>query len=265
MMDACKRKCMVFAVSALLTILLQLIGLLQLSNVVRLGLPIHPVVPVLAVVLPAVTFFLALVPVVACKRSFAERRFVYPAVVAGEIVFTAHVLARLCGRIVRAHGTTCYEARWQHWFDHKSCKIGKIERALQCCGFSTPSDRAFPFGENGESGLCVQEYGFADACAGKWVAETEMVAKSCMFVFFMVLFASFACLFRWIRTHRAKKQLSGLDAGSEDDDEPYADHTREPDESSKMMPAALTGPVEDGTLSSDDPPSYSVVAPPVNA
>ncbi|KAK9242269.1 hypothetical protein V1506DRAFT_548073 [Lipomyces tetrasporus] len=260
MMDASKRKRMVFAVSALLTILLQLIGLLQLSNVIRLRLPIHPVVPILAVFLPVVTLFLALVPV-ACQRGFAERRFVYPVVVAGNIVFTGHVLGRLCGRFVRSNGTKCYEARWQHWFEHKSCKIGKIERALQCCGFSTPYDRAFPFAENdaSESDLCVQEYGFADACAGKWAAKTEMVAKSCMFVFFMVLLASFVCLFRWIRAYKAKTQLSGLDAGSEDD-EPYVDDTREPDESSKMMPA-LTAAVEQATPS-DDPPSYSVVARP---
>ncbi|KAK9494306.1 hypothetical protein V1508DRAFT_42676 [Lipomyces doorenjongii] len=251
-MEACKGKRMIICASTLVTVLLQLIGLLQLYNVVRLGLPIPPVVPALAMILPVVALFLSMLPV-ACWRHFAERRFFYPAIVAGNIVFTAHVLGKLCSRSVRSHASKCYEARWERWFQSKSCKIGRIERALQCCGFSTPYDRAFPFADNTSwSDLCVKKYHFTDACADKWAYETDMVAKSCMFVFFMVLLASFVCLFRWIRAYKGKKSLHEVDAADEESDFDDAPAN----EVSKMI---KTQDAVEAQTPSDDPPSYSIV------
>ncbi|KAK9372146.1 uncharacterized protein V1513DRAFT_453249 [Lipomyces chichibuensis] len=253
-MEACKTKRMIVCASTLVAVLLQLIGLLQLCNVVRLGLPIPPIVPTLAMILPVVALFVAILPV-ACPLHVAEKRFFYPAIVAGNIVVAAHVLGELCRRFVRSHASEYYEARWERWFQKKSCKIGRIERALQCCGFSTPYDRAFPFADNASgSDLCVKKYHFTDACADKWAYKTDMVAKSCIFVFFMVLLASFVCLFRWIRAYKAQRSLHGVDAADEESDGDDAPAN----EFSKMI---KTQDAAEAQTPSEDPPSYSVVEP----
>ncbi|KAK9240062.1 hypothetical protein V1525DRAFT_396754 [Lipomyces kononenkoae] len=253
-MEACNRKRLIVGVAMLVTGLLELIALLQLSNIVRLGLPIPCFVPTLAAVLPIVTLLLSILPV-ACSRIFAERRLFYPAIVAGNILFAGRVLGKLYCRFVRSHRHNFYEKKWEHWFQKKSCKIGRIERALQCCGFSTPYDRAFPFADNdSESGMCVKEYQFTEPCGQKWAYETEMVVKSCMFVFFIVLLASFVCLFRWIRAYRKSKALSReFDVGDEESDNDEAS-TTEFSEIVKMKDDATEAQVP-----SDDPPSYYVV------
>ncbi|KAK9368816.1 hypothetical protein V1509DRAFT_621542 [Lipomyces kononenkoae] len=225
------RKRLIFGVAMLVTVLLQLIGLLQLSNVVRLGLPIPYFVPALASLLPVVTLLLSILPV-ACSRIFTERRLVYPAIVAGNIVFTGRVLGKLYCRFVRSHRHNFYEKRWEHWFQKRSCKIGRIERALQCCGFSSPSDRAFPFADSDskESDMCVKEYHFTEPCGQKWSYETEMVVKSCMFVFFIVLLASFVCLFRWIRAYKKSKavlhEFESVDEESDNDETPTSEFNK---------------------------------------
>lgn len=47
-----------------------------------------------------------------------------------------------------------------------------IQDRLQCCGFKTVKDRAWPFDD---AGHCVRETGRTQACAGLWVKEEHRV------------------------------------------------------------------------------------------
>jgi len=55
---------------------------------------------------------------------------------------------------------------WKQMFSEKSIQIKSIQQSLECCGFASTKDRAYPFpGKDTTATACVEKYGYSQPCA----------------------------------------------------------------------------------------------------
>jgi len=64
--------------------------------------------------------------------------------------------------------------RWQKLFaEHNGGAIRKIQDMLDCCGFNSAKDRAWPFPGSGASATCAESSHRTAACVGPWTAALQ--------------------------------------------------------------------------------------------
>ena len=66
------------------------------------------------------------------------------------------------------------ETTWQRLFSaHNADAIRRIQDHLNCCGFNTVRDRAWPFQGHEVSRQCSEIYDRTTACSGPWRAALQ--------------------------------------------------------------------------------------------
>lgn len=98
----------------------------------------------------------------------------------GLLIYST-VVATLAGtRIAPVGGLRCsLLERWQDLFRAKDAdSIRAIQDGLECCGFSSVRDMAYPFpnSSNGGAKACAQTYGRTESCIDGWRWAERMCA-----------------------------------------------------------------------------------------
>ncbi|ERS98983.1 hypothetical protein HMPREF1624_04178 [Sporothrix schenckii ATCC 58251] len=180
-----------------LLILLFGVAIYEHVHATALALPLSPALTVLAIVLPVVSFANTVVLPAALAVDdgtnnnnnssgrvlvFARRRpllvaSLVQALNAGQfllaVVLAVLFLERSAPSAIRA---CVVGTAWQHLFATKNAAVvRRIQDALDCCGFNSVRDRAWPFAEDiGHGGAaCAERFGRTQACAAPWTAALE--------------------------------------------------------------------------------------------
>ncbi|KAI8649725.1 hypothetical protein NCS55_01434900 [Fusarium keratoplasticum] len=137
-----------------------------------LSLPISPAISVLTIILPIAAFLNAYTHPSLLRRSHASNRLQHFAPVVLQTLqgLVTTILATLLFEgVVPSQGLECLlETSWMGMFRaHDASGIRRIQDALDCCGFNSVKDRAYPFPKSGPS-TCAETYGRITACRGLW-------------------------------------------------------------------------------------------------
>ena len=84
------------------------------------------------------------------------------------------LLITLASTALSEPALTCgLASRWQQMFQAKDGDtIQAIQDSLECCGFRTVTDKAWPFPAKGvDAKACVTKFGWRKSCKGIWTAE----------------------------------------------------------------------------------------------
>lgn len=90
------------------------------------------------------------------------------------------------------------ETQWRRFFRaHNQEAIRGIQTALQCCGYNSVRDQAWPFpGQGVDADACVRSLGFHRRCADVWMEEQltagrlAMTSGACALVFIVRIMLS---------------------------------------------------------------------------
>ena len=139
-----------------------------------LSLPIPPVITILTAVLPLLGFLNAYThpTLLHGARSPSAGRLgqLLPTILQTLQALLAAVLATLLleGAVPSRALDCLLEDRWLARFRaHDGGRIRQIQDSLDCCGFNSVRDRAFPFPGDTPS-TCPETYGRSLACRGPW-------------------------------------------------------------------------------------------------
>ncbi|KAL1900570.1 hypothetical protein Sste5346_002293 [Sporothrix stenoceras] len=160
-----------------------------------LSLPLSPVLTVLAIVLPVLSFANTIALPAALTATdnndsltlvLTRRR---PLLVASllqgfhliqlllAIILAVFFFERTAPSSIRS---CLLGTAWQHLFATKNAAaLRRIQDALDCCGFNSVRDRAWPFAEHvGRGGgvACAERFGRTQACAAPWTAALQRTA-----------------------------------------------------------------------------------------
>ncbi|KAK9478453.1 hypothetical protein V1514DRAFT_357351 [Lipomyces japonicus] len=153
-------------------LILTLLGVMQLTKALHFNLPVPLIFPALAIILPSITLFLLFLPI-ASARVFESRRAVYPVLLTGLLVISSILLG--------------FMAPFHNHALIKSGRIERIQSSLQCCGFNSVYDRAYPFpSSENTANACVLAFKYSQSCAQKWMHESNVVTVWCTVVFVSV-------------------------------------------------------------------------------
>ncbi|KAK2762343.1 hypothetical protein FQN54_001353 [Arachnomyces sp. PD_36] len=89
------------------------------------------------------------------------------------------------------------ETRWQHFYANKDANaIRTIQSALQCCGFRSIHDRAWPFKDaDHDDTACERALGYTQSCLAGWRREEQTGA------WFVLVAALSSILLKFILAH----------------------------------------------------------------
>ncbi|KAJ8102862.1 hypothetical protein POJ06DRAFT_57738 [Lipomyces tetrasporus] len=213
-MERNRRNRIALTVSTTITLILTLLGVMQLTKTTHFLLPVSSFFPTMAILLPSMTLFCLIIPI-ASPSVFAARRLFYPAALI-VIIFTATILLGLLSPYISPNLSHCiHDALWSRLFGEKSLKIERIENVLRCCGFNTPYDRAYPFpSSSAGANACVLEYKYTESCAYKWQHETKIVAEWCVVSFSIILLAGIGGLLHTILVYKRQSTQVSRDPRS---------------------------------------------------
>ncbi|KAI6781804.1 uncharacterized protein J7T54_004970 [Emericellopsis cladophorae] len=136
-----------------------------------LSLPITPVVTILTAILPLVSFFNAYTyPSVLANTRHRDSRLARLAPTIPQIVqalVTTILATVLFEASVPSQAMSCIlENGWMARFRaHDANTIRRVQDMLECCGFNSVKDRAYPF-PRGTPSTCAETYGRTVACRG---------------------------------------------------------------------------------------------------
>lgn len=154
-----------------------------LHRINTLSLPIPNVQSAFTLALPALGG-IALETLISFQSSLAAKGELqysktFQAITAAFLIYET-VLATLAGsRIAPLGGLWCpLHDRWQDLYHNKDAThIRRIQDALECCGFASVKDMAWPFPEKGRgTETCVVRYEREQACLPLWRDEERKVA-----------------------------------------------------------------------------------------
>ncbi|GAO14049.1 hypothetical protein UVI_02035980 [Ustilaginoidea virens] len=137
-----------------------------------LSLPISPALTIITVLLPLAAAANALFYL----RSAAPYGVVATALQVAQGVLTAVLATLLFASAVPSAARACLlSTLWQRLFRARDAEsILRIQDALDCCGFNTVRDRAWPFpADRVPAHQCAETYGRDAACARPWGAALQ--------------------------------------------------------------------------------------------
>jgi hypothetical protein len=144
-----------------------------------LSLPISPVISIIVAILPIIGFLNAYIhpTLLHNARSSSAGRLsqLLPFVLQTIQALAATILATiLLERAVPSQTLDCLlENQWERRFRaHDAGSIRQVQDSLDCCGFNSVKDRAFPFAHNGPS-TCAETFGRSLPCRGPWRAAMQ--------------------------------------------------------------------------------------------
>jgi hypothetical protein len=146
-----------------------------------LSLPISPVVSALAVILPIISFVNAFIyPTLlryAQSSNFLAK--ISPYIFQGlQTILTTILATLLADTAIPTETMDCLlETKWKEMFiNHDSASIKRIQDMLNCCGFNSVKDRAYPFPDLKPS-TCSATYGRTTACKEPWREALQNISK----------------------------------------------------------------------------------------
>ena len=93
------------------------------------------------------------------------------------------------------------DGHWLRMFKNKNeIAIRTIEGRLECCGYNSMRDRAWPFPSKGiDARTCERTQGYYIACGGLWLREQQMAAATSAVASFLnwLLVVSFSLVAEW--------------------------------------------------------------------
>ncbi|KAK0737283.1 hypothetical protein B0T21DRAFT_161028 [Apiosordaria backusii] len=167
---------------ALLIISLTGLTIYEHLTTTTLSLPLSPTLTILTILLPL--FSLLTTSVTSFSLSPHRNRTSKPLFPLLSNLFQfilTIILTTLYGSTLTTRYTPCaLETKWKDfWTSHDSNRIRTIQDALNCCGFRTTKDMAWPFpsGKNGGDVMtCERQFGRHTPCAGVWEDQLNKTA-----------------------------------------------------------------------------------------
>ncbi|MCJ1387673.1 hypothetical protein MMC18_000516 [Xylographa bjoerkii] len=171
---------------------LTIVAIIAIIRARKVFLPTSTSTHILAIILPFLTYATLFAVTktsshqtlrLTGKASFATR--VRSALPSRETVTTVlfildTVLITLATAALSTPTLTCgLESRWRQSFMAKDeSTIRSIQDRLECCGFRSAKDKAWPFPAKGVSAeACVKRFGWERSCEGIWTAEEASVLR----------------------------------------------------------------------------------------
>ncbi|KAK9448613.1 uncharacterized protein V1518DRAFT_417726 [Limtongia smithiae] len=205
-MEVNRRNRIALTVSTTATLILTLIGVMQLTKVTHFHSPLPVFFPSMAILLPSVSLFLLVLPI-ASSRIFSERKLLYPAILLSMIIFTTFLIA-LQVPYLSSLSTCIHAAAWARLFTDNSVKLERIETSLHCCGFNSALDRVFPLPSmDSAADTCTVKFKYTESCAVKWERETTTASEWCVVVYGVILVGAIGALLHTMLVY--KRQASG--------------------------------------------------------
>lgn len=109
------------------------------------------------------------------------------------------------------------ETTWKQMYSaHDDAGIRRIQDALDCCGFNSVVDRAWPFPHGAGSATCAQSYGRTTACGVPWMQTAQRRAgMDLAVVLFVALFQAVTFLVKeWPTSSFGHRSHNGADQQS---------------------------------------------------
>jgi hypothetical protein len=148
------------------------------------SLPIAKIIPAVAIVLPSLSGIALKVLDAVQQRNMSEDSAMRPSrlgqILVAAFLITETVIATLVSTHLASNDDlTCpLQERWKQMYMNKDAtRIRRIQDALNCCGFRTPRDMAYPFPQ-GQQGTdtCMVRYDRDASCMNRWAASERTVA-----------------------------------------------------------------------------------------
>ncbi|KHN94413.1 protein-tyrosine phosphatase [Metarhizium album ARSEF 1941] len=204
---------------------------------------------------PAVTIVTALLPLAAATNMFFHPRLArsdrHPArllgqaLQGGQAILTTVLATILFSNILPSAARDCLLSTvWQRLFSgHDAASIRRIQDALNCCGFHTVRDRAWPFPNQHTSQQCAETYKRDMACIQPWRAALQMNSGIGFGVVLFIGIIQIASLISRPPVTPSRRIPPGrtvLYAANNQEIEGVSERTR-------LLPAAAGGPGDDDT------------------
>ncbi|KAK0751373.1 hypothetical protein B0T18DRAFT_485975 [Schizothecium vesticola] len=146
---------------------------------VSLSLPVSPVLTVLTILLPLLAALHAFFhpSLLALSRATAAspiQKLLPTLLQALQLILTTILATLLASDAIPSPVRDCLlETRWKgFWTGHDADSIRRVQDALNCCGFNSMKDRAWPFPhgapEDGAGENCAEKFGRTVACREPW-------------------------------------------------------------------------------------------------
>ncbi|KAM0330756.1 hypothetical protein ACHAQA_003709 [Verticillium albo-atrum] len=145
----------------------------------NLSLPIAPNITITTILLPLLAAFNTLYHPrllhAARTTSSSIERILPPALQSLQAILTTALATLLLQSALPNPVLDCaLNTTWQRLFQAKDAPaLRAIQDVLDCCGFNTPRDRAWPFATDGAASRCAAHYDRSAACAGPWRAVLQ--------------------------------------------------------------------------------------------
>jgi len=256
------------------------------STIVQFSLPVSPVLSAFAILVPLLNlpFLAKIFPYLSAhrnpntltltqKQQQSISRNPRLTLSTTLLLILDAVLITLASTHIPSSSLSCnLGQRWAQLFQsHDARAIRTIQDALECCGFNTPKDRAYPFpAKHVGPDACMNTYGRDKACGGAWMGKEKqatgiMVAVGGVLAIFKILAVLWAYYQevraerRWFMTqHVDPEERPAEDARrriEEVPEEVHADSNGDhPTDRSMLLPAAVRGTPwgEEGTAEHED-------------
>lgn len=141
------------------------------SQIRYLSLPIPQALALFTVVLPLITGFSTQGVTALIHRSSKneQSQLTLPlmAVIGFQLMYETVVATLALTHLLPPDSLICgLDTRWQKLYGLKDKDaVRAIQDAFKCCGFRTPVDRAFPWGNPSQ---CPKDFGYQGSCLGPW-------------------------------------------------------------------------------------------------
>ncbi|CAK7216736.1 hypothetical protein SCUCBS95973_002907 [Sporothrix curviconia] len=171
----------------LLLVVLAFVAVYEYRSATTLSLPLSPALTILAILLPVFSFANAFaLPALLTGPAHQRRRTLLVSNLLQALQLLQLVLSVVLATFFFATAApstvrNCLlSTTWQRLFASKNAAaIRHIQDTLDCCGFNSVRDRAWPFAEDlrGGGGVpCAERFGRQVACGGRWADRLQRVA-----------------------------------------------------------------------------------------
>ncbi|KAG8410260.1 hypothetical protein J3458_017975 [Metarhizium acridum] len=245
--------------SALTLLFASLVGVLALFGVAlyehirstSLSLPISPALTIITLLLPLAAAANAFsYPRLA--RSHSRLNLLAQALQVGQAILTTVLATLLFSNILPSAARDCLlSTLWQRFFSsHDARSIRRIQDALNCCGFNTVRDRAWPFPNQHTAQQCAETYGRDTACIQPWRTALQRNAGVSFGIVLFIGIFQIASFFPWPSFTLARRTpLRGLVSYGANTEE-----TERSTERTRLLPAAVGGAGNDNTADEEPEP-----------
>ncbi|KAB5583545.1 hypothetical protein GE09DRAFT_1278743 [Coniochaeta sp. 2T2.1] len=168
--------------SKAISLLLLGVAIYEHTNTTALSLPIPPASTISTILLPILSFLNTVYFSSTSSRSApstSRRPILPPSLQIIQTILTTVLFTTFSSTLLPSQINQCsLSTRWQTlWQGHDANTIRRIQDALDCCGFNSVKDRAWPFpNKNNPQPGCAAQFERTASCAAPWGREMRSAA-----------------------------------------------------------------------------------------